>query len=65
MTIPTSPTTTASYSGTVPHDKASSGRQPAQDLMEYLKDYARDKPEVMALWCLGVGFVLGWKLKPW
>ena len=38
---------------------------PAQDLMDYFKEYAREKPEVVALWCLGIGFVLGWKLKPW
>lgn len=36
-----------------------------QDVMDYLRDYAREKPEAAALWCLGVGFVLGWKLKPW
>lgn len=30
-----------------------------------LKDYARERPEVVALWCFGIGFVLGWKLKPW
>lgn len=35
------------------------------DLVEYLKDYAREKPEVAALWCFGIGFILGWKLKPW
>jgi hypothetical protein len=39
--------------------------QPSRDLVEYLKEYAREKPEVAALWCFGVGFVLGWKLKPW
>lgn len=38
---------------------------PKQDLVEYLKDYAREKPEVAALWCFGIGFVVGWKLKPW
>lgn len=27
--------------------------------------FAREKPEITALCCLGVGFVLGWKLKPW
>ena len=27
--------------------------------------FAREQPEVTALCCLGVGFVLGWKLKPW
>lgn len=39
--------------------------QPVPDLVDYLRDYARQKPEVAALWCFGVGFVLGWKLKPW
>jgi hypothetical protein len=36
-----------------------------QDVMDYLRDYARERPEAAALWCLGIGFVLGWKLKPW
>lgn len=39
--------------------------QPTQDLVDYLKDYARAKPDVAALWCFGIGFVVGWKLKPW
>lgn len=39
--------------------------EPSQDFVQYLKDYAREKPEVAALWCFGVGFVLGWKLKLW
>jgi len=29
------------------------------------RDYAKSQPETVALWCLGIGFVLGWKLKPW
>ena len=33
--------------------------------MQAFKDYARARPEVVALWAVGVGFVLGWKLKPW
>jgi hypothetical protein len=37
----------------------------ARDVVDYLKEYAREKPEVAALWCLGIGFILGWKLKPW
>lgn len=37
----------------------------SQDLMEYFREYARENPEKAALWCLGIGFVLGWKLKPW
>ncbi|MCA9077886.1 MAG: hypothetical protein KDA93_22855 [Planctomycetaceae bacterium] len=39
--------------------------QPSEDFVQYLKDYARAKPDVAALWCFGVGFVIGWKLKPW
>lgn len=39
--------------------------QPVEDLMDYAKTYARQNPEMAALWCFGVGFVLGWKLKPW
>ncbi|MCA9024324.1 MAG: hypothetical protein KDA86_03835 [Planctomycetaceae bacterium] len=39
--------------------------QPSKDLVQYMKDYAREKPDVAALWCFGVGFVIGWKLKPW
>jgi hypothetical protein len=38
---------------------------PSADLIEYFRQYARDRPEVVALWCLGIGFVLGWKLKIW
>lgn len=39
--------------------------RPASDIVEYFRQYARERPEVVALWCLGLGFVLGWKLKPW
>ena len=39
--------------------------KPAEDIVEYLKDYAKAKPDVAALWCFGIGFVVGWKLKPW
>jgi hypothetical protein len=34
-------------------------------VLKLLKDYARERPEVVALWAFGIGFVLGWKLKPW
>ena len=40
-------------------------KQPVDDLVRYCKEYARERPEVCALWCFGIGFVLGWKLKPW
>ena len=39
--------------------------EPDHGLLDHLKEYAREKPEVAALWCLGIGFILGWKLKPW
>ena len=38
---------------------------PLDDMVQYLKLYTRERPEVVALACLGVGFILGWKLKPW
>lgn len=40
-------------------------RQPATDVIESLREYAHKNPESAALWCLGIGFVLGWRLKPW
>lgn len=40
-------------------------QQPLDDLITYLRNYARQEPEVAACVCLGVGFILGWKLKPW
>lgn len=44
---------------------SSLSNNPAEDIMNYLKKYAREKPEAAALWIFGIGFVLGWKLKPW
>lgn len=41
------------------------GQQPPTELVPFLKAYAREKPDVAALWCFGLGFVIGWKLKPW
>jgi hypothetical protein len=40
-------------------------REITRDVVDYLTEYARDNPGHAALFCLGVGFVLGWKLKPW
>lgn len=39
--------------------------QPTADIADYIKEYARQKPEVAAMWCFGIGFIVGWKLKPW
>ena len=36
-----------------------------ENLVVFLKKYATANPSGAALWCFGIGFVLGWKLKPW
>jgi hypothetical protein len=46
-------------------DGAQQGMQPFEDAYHYFQEYARERPDVVALWCFGIGFVLGWKLKPW
>ena len=35
------------------------------DALDRLKEYAREQPVAFGLWAMGIGFVLGWKLKPW
>jgi hypothetical protein len=50
------------------HEHAEQGDhqlKPFDDLMEYVVHYTRERPEVVVLTCLGIGFILGWKLKPW
>jgi hypothetical protein len=37
----------------------------ATDVLDQLGEYARENPVSFALCAFGVGFVLGWKLKPW
>ena len=37
----------------------------ASDTLDRLKDYARKNPTAFGLWAMGIGFALGWKLKPW
>ena len=39
--------------------------KPYEDFVDYLERYTRQNPSVVALTCLGLGFILGWKLKPW
>ncbi|WP_437193888.1 hypothetical protein [Planctomicrobium sp. SH527] len=48
-------------------EEGNEGREvtPFDDIVNYAKAYAKEKPEMAALWCFGAGFVLGWKLKPW
>ncbi|MCO8124316.1 hypothetical protein NHH03_21425 [Stieleria sp. TO1_6] len=39
--------------------------EPASDIFTLAKEYAKDKPEVAAAWAFGIGFLIGWKCKPW
>lgn len=64
--------TNQTYSPMHSHPETSAARpgEPADrnappEFTAYLKEYARERPEVVALWCFGIGFILGWKLKPW
>ena len=36
-----------------------------RDLVQYAREYVRENPETAAVWCFGIGFLLGWKLKIW
>jgi hypothetical protein len=58
----TTPSTERDYGA---QKSSSESMQPVPDLVDYVRDYARQKPEVAAMWCFGIGFILGWKLKPW
>lgn len=35
------------------------------DVVDSVTTYARARPVSAMLWALGIGFVLGWRLKPW
>jgi hypothetical protein len=39
--------------------------QMVDTMIDNVKEYAKERPEVVVLWAFGIGFVLGWKLKPW
>jgi hypothetical protein len=53
--------------GSASHGGSSSLEVPAflEKAMESMEDYARNEPWAFAAWAFGIGFVLGWKLKPW
>jgi hypothetical protein len=40
-------------------------RDTGKSVFEHFREYGRERPGVVALWCLGIGFTLGWKLKLW
>jgi hypothetical protein len=34
-------------------------------LVDHVMQYCKENPGTAAAWCFGIGFVLGWRLKPW
>ena len=58
-------TSGSTYEFSTPQGSAEPLPNPTEKLMEYFREYARERPEVVALWAFGIGFILGWKLKPW
>ena len=57
------PTATQSVQRSRSQETSSSDRP--TDLVYYLNEYAQANPCAAAMWCLGIGFVLGWKLRIW
>jgi ElaB/YqjD/DUF883 family membrane-anchored ribosome-binding protein len=57
--------TTSNRPGTSTGRPGETAEQASHDLMQHLASYCQENPTQAALWCLGIGFVLGWKLKPW
>ena len=53
-----------SGAGPEPH-RVSRELKPLEDLTAYVQEYAKQRPESVAIACIGIGFVLGWKLKLW
>ena len=50
---------------TAPAEMACPADRPLEQGVDYIRRCMREHPETTALCCFGVGFVLGWKLKPW
>ena len=37
--------------------------EPATDIFNLLRDYAKEKPDIAAMWAFGIGIMVGWKLR--
>ncbi len=46
-------------------NRTQSEMRPVDDLLRYVREYTRDRPETVAMVCFAAGFILGWRLKPW
>ena len=65
MATKTSNRTHRNQSAATQHEPVEGPKEITSDVVEYLTAYMRDNPGYAALACVGIGFVLGWKLKPW
>jgi ElaB/YqjD/DUF883 family membrane-anchored ribosome-binding protein len=43
----------------------SSSGENQQSLVDHAVQFVKENPGTAAAWCFGIGFVLGWRLKPW
>lgn len=37
--------------------------EPAKDVFGLLREYAKEKPDVAAMWAFGLGILVGWRLR--
>jgi hypothetical protein len=52
--------------GTTPsHLGSAHSSQEPQSLKDHLLQFCNENPTTVAAWCFGIGFALGWRLKPW
>jgi len=56
---------TVPESQTEPAMRAEVRTETTKSACEHFREYARERPGIVALWCFGLGFVVGWKLKLW
>ncbi len=53
----------AKVAGASQHAATHFVQEPAQDLLGLAKQYVQEKPDVAAMWCFGLGIIVGWKLR--
>lgn len=47
-----------------PRTNAEPSLNPPVDLARYLRAYASQRPDLVALCCFSLGLIIGWRLKP-
>jgi ElaB/YqjD/DUF883 family membrane-anchored ribosome-binding protein len=52
------------YQAAYPSESGTLG-QAAERVVESATRFVHEQPVTAALWALAIGFVLGWRLKPW